>query len=107
MLAAWKAGGVYLPLDRAHPAARLNFVLGDARPEVIVTRGALPEGVEAGGAVVIDLGEERDELARQPPHGTGVRVGGSDVAYVIYTSGSTGEPKGVEVEHRQLMNKLY
>ncbi len=106
LLAIWKAGGVYLPLDPTHPAARLSFVLGDALPEVLITRGGLPEGVEAGGAQLIDLDAERELLAAQPHGAVGVAADERGVAYVIYTSGSTGEPKGVEVEHRQLLNTL-
>ncbi len=106
LLAIWKAGGVYLPLDPTHPAARLSFVLGDALPQVLITRGRLPEGVEVGGAQLIDLDAEREQLAAQPSHGVGIALGEAEVAYVIYTSGSTGEPKGVEVEHRQLLNTL-
>ncbi len=106
LLAVWKAGGIYLPLDPTHPAARLSFVLGDALPQVLITRGALPEGVEAGGAQLIDLDAEREQLAAQPHGAVGEAADERGVAYVIYTSGSTGEPKGVEVEHRQLLNTI-
>ncbi|HWS88837.1 MAG TPA: amino acid adenylation domain-containing protein, partial [Pyrinomonadaceae bacterium] len=106
MLAVWKAGGVYLPLDPSDPARRLSFVLADSAPSALVLRGALPDGASAGDALLLDLDAEGDGLAAPETGAPVVEVGGGDVAYVIYTSGSTGEPKGVEVEHRQLSNMV-
>ncbi|SES14724.1 non-ribosomal peptide synthase domain TIGR01720/amino acid adenylation domain-containing protein [Lentzea xinjiangensis] len=84
LLAIWKAGGVYLPVDPSLPDERVDFLLRDANP-VLVVRDALPEADGCGSA---DL---------KP-------VAADDAAYVIYTSGSTGRPKGVVVEHRSLVN---
>ncbi|MEU7481581.1 non-ribosomal peptide synthase/polyketide synthase [Lentzea sp. NPDC042327] len=84
LLAIWKAGGVYLPVDPTLPADRVEFLLQDADP-VLVVRDALPEA------------DRSDDLAP---------VGPEHAAYVIYTSGSTGRPKGVVVEHRSLVNLL-
>ncbi|MEV0536298.1 non-ribosomal peptide synthase/polyketide synthase [Kitasatospora sp. NPDC050463] len=81
VLGTLKAGAAYLPLDPAYPAARIAFMLDDARPAVVVDDPAMVvEGdrPEDDPAVVVDV--------RQP-------------AYVIYTSGSTGRPKGVVVTH--------
>ncbi|HWW76696.1 MAG TPA: condensation domain-containing protein, partial [Pyrinomonadaceae bacterium] len=110
LLAVWKAGGVYLPLDARQPAARLRAMINDSSPALLVVEGGLPEGVgsaaEAVGAEVIDLGAEREALARLPEARPEAEVAAAGVAYVIYTSGSTGEPKGVEVEHGQLLHTL-
>ncbi|WP_433206346.1 amino acid adenylation domain-containing protein [Dactylosporangium sp. CS-047395] len=81
-LAALRSGGVYLPIDAGYPAERIDYLLGDARPAVVVTPDVLGEDADA-------------ELpAIDPRNG----------AYLIYTSGSTGRPKGVVVEHASLMN---
>jgi amino acid adenylation domain-containing protein len=106
LLAIWKAGGVYLPLDRDHPAARLQFMLEDAQPQIVVVRGGLPLGVGAGEAQVLCLAEWQERIESQPEAAAEVKVRAEQLAYVIYTSGSTGEPKGVEVEHGQLRNTL-
>ncbi|MCS7475598.1 non-ribosomal peptide synthase/polyketide synthase [Umezawaea endophytica] len=86
LLAIWKAGGVYLPVDPELPADRVEFLLADANP-VLVVRGALPE---------VDGHGSDNLMPVRPDHS----------AYVIYTSGSTGRPKGVVVEHRSLVNLL-
>src|SRR5205823_5869441 len=65
MLAVWKAGGVYLPLDSHHPAQRLNFMLGDASPSLLVVRKGLPEAVAAAGARLLDLELERELVEAQ------------------------------------------
>ena len=102
VLAVLKAGGGYVPLDPAYPAGRLEHVVADAAPRVVVTTGELvgrlrvPEGTEIVTLDEWPAGPEADleVVAVQP----------SDVAYVIYTSGSTGTPKGVVIEHHSVMN---
>ena len=100
LLAILKAGAAYLPLDPAYPAARLAFMLEDARPSLILTEAgsALPSGPPR---LVIDE-TEAAELSDRNPTDTDRRVplGVDHPAYVIYTSGSTGTPKGVVVTHR-------
>ncbi|WP_204046030.1 non-ribosomal peptide synthetase, partial [Acrocarpospora phusangensis] len=96
MLAVLKAGAAYLPLDPDYPAARIAFVLDDAKPRALLT----DVEVEWDGPVV-RLGEPIDEDGE-----LGVEIHPEDPAYVLYTSGSTGKPKGVVVPHRALLNFL-
>jgi amino acid adenylation domain-containing protein len=102
----WKAGGGYVPLDPALPMKRLSFMIADAGLRVIVTdsasRGSLPH---AGGPGAVRLLCPEDDPGRLPAADlAGTHVLPRNVAYVIYTSGSTGQPKGVVVEHRNLLN---
>ncbi|CAM5454966.1 amino acid adenylation domain-containing protein [Streptomyces griseus] len=111
MLAAWRAGAAYLPLDPAYPAARLEFMVADTGVRVVV---ADPDetGNGAGAGVMGDgLAERVTVLAPGGPDGTGVpdarwEAGPDDPAYVIHTSGSTGTPKGVVVPHRALAARV-
>ncbi|MCX4750084.1 amino acid adenylation domain-containing protein [Kitasatospora sp. NBC_01287] len=109
VLAVLKAGGAYLPLDPAVPAERLEYVLEDAAPRVLLVDGAVPEGVAWSAGPVIDVrvdaGQWADASADDLVAG---EVGSSpaDLAYVIYTSGSTGKPKGVMIEHRNVTRLL-
>ncbi|HEU4884058.1 MAG TPA: amino acid adenylation domain-containing protein, partial [Longimicrobium sp.] len=96
MLGVMKAGGAYLPLDPALPAARLAWMLEDAGAVAVVMEphlsGQLPD--TALPVLPIDsapLGTETNTpLAAVDP---------GSLAYVLYTSGSTGTPKGVGVSH--------
>ena len=80
VLGVVKAGAAFLPVDPGYPRARVEFLLRDAAPVVVVGESEVFEG------------EREDD--------PGVVVGVDRPAYVIYTSGSTGEPKGVVVTHR-------
>ncbi|MET0398428.1 MAG: non-ribosomal peptide synthase/polyketide synthase, partial [Longimicrobiaceae bacterium] len=98
-----RAGGVYLPLDPAHPPERTRFMLADSGAAVVVTRSELAARVAGHGAELVLLDAAADAIASAP--GT-PPVSGADplnAAYVIYTSGSTGTPKGVMVSHRSLV----
>ncbi|HBL26456.1 MAG TPA: non-ribosomal peptide synthetase, partial [Acidobacteria bacterium] len=99
-----KAGGAYVPLDPRHPRERLAWVIGDARPHLVVTVAGLAAGLEPvhGRLVCLD-GDEGAGAADESPR-SGVAADG--LAYVLYTSGSTGFPKGVMVPHRGLVNYL-
>ncbi|ODN72178.1 non-ribosomal peptide synthetase [Methylobrevis pamukkalensis] len=103
MVVAWlavlKAGAAYLPLDPAHPAERIGYMLADSGARLVVSRRglALPGDLPR---LDIDMEAGNDaEPAESLPD-----VHPDQLAYVIYTSGSTGRPKGVAVAHRGLVN---
>ncbi|MGW1031999.1 amino acid adenylation domain-containing protein [Streptomyces antibioticus] len=102
VLAVFRAGAAYLPLDPEHPADRLAFVLDDVDPVLVLTTGAIEL---PGSRPRLHLDEDLS------PHTAGEEpllgfVPDSAAAYVIFTSGSTGRPKGVVVEHRSLNSYL-
>ncbi|MHB1059850.1 MAG: non-ribosomal peptide synthetase, partial [Rhodanobacter sp.] len=104
VLGILKAGAAYLPVDPAWPAARQAWVLEDAAP---VWALATADATWASEPPVPLLAIDAAALSAQPTHNPSDTVrahGGGDLAYVIYTSGSTGQPKGVMVEHRQVLD---
>ncbi|SEK57678.1 amino acid adenylation domain-containing protein [Nonomuraea pusilla] len=101
LLAVWRAGGAYLPIDPEYPHERIVFMLADARPSLVLTSSGtrVPGGTPtlfvdetdaAGTGRELDLPEPSPQAA----------------AYVIYTSGSTGTPKGVVVTRGAVSNFL-
>ena len=106
MLGILKAGGGYVPIDPSYPAERIDYLLTDCGARLVVaTRDAADVLAGRHPAVVVLDG---DQIAGEPIAGASDRPvaldpGPGSLAYVIYTSGSTGAPKGVAVEHRNVV----
>ena len=103
ILAVLKTGAAYVPIDPAVPAARAEFVLGDAAPVVAITTSGLAGRLDGFDLLVIDVNDPR--IGSQPSTGLPAAAG-DDVAYLIYTSGTTGVPKGVAISHRNVTGLL-
>ncbi|MCX0274068.1 amino acid adenylation domain-containing protein [Nocardia zapadnayensis] len=105
LLAVWRAGGTYLPLDPEYPVPRLQTMIDDAAPVLVLADSALAGALE-GRAVVLDSDPVREALRGYPgTPPTAAETGtvrGDHPAYVLYTSGSTGTPKGVVIDHTAL-----
>ncbi|WP_426446147.1 amino acid adenylation domain-containing protein [Paenibacillus sp. S-38] len=120
VLAVWKAGGAYLPLDPDYPVERIEYMLENSRAQVLLTQSALTGLVAPwsdqpeADRLVLNLDDEFlynvNPDSVNPDSGGGEAAGlpninePGDLAYVIYTSGTTGRPKGVMIEHRSLMS---
>jgi len=108
ILAIFKAGGAYLPLDPSYPKERLAFMLADAQVGILLTQNHLVETLPSlQHTQVIRL--DRDTLiftTHQSQKNPISEVKPESLAYVIYTSGSTGIPKGVLNTHLGLVNRL-
>ncbi|MEY9942817.1 amino acid adenylation domain-containing protein [Streptacidiphilus sp. MAP5-3] len=106
ILAVWKAGAAYLPLDPAYPVQRLGEVLADSGAGHVLGEAALIRELAAEGVCSIALDDPAvlAELVARPATAPELEVLDDQLAYVIYTSGSTGRPKGVAVTHRGLAN---
>ncbi|WP_421558366.1 amino acid adenylation domain-containing protein [Pseudomonas canadensis] len=100
LLATLKSGACYVPVDPAHPAERLSYLLQDSDPVVVLTQHDLLPRLPALEVPVILLDRPTFHLGTNPR----VPVSAAHLAYVIYTSGSTGLPKGVMVEHHTVSN---
>ncbi|MFI6757532.1 amino acid adenylation domain-containing protein [Micromonospora sp. NPDC050417] len=93
LLAVWRAGATYLPLDPEHPAERLAWMAADGGAGVVLTRGPAPAGLP--GLDVDELATDQGARVLPAPDPEGL-------AYITYTSGSTGQPRGVETTHTNI-----
>lgn len=100
ILGILKAGGAYLPLDPHQPAERIQALCQDAAVAQVVTQREWGHCLPASlPQIYLEQDGDATEVENLPAATTP-----DHLAYVIYTSGSTGQPKGVAVEHRQLLN---
>ena len=103
ILAVLKTGAAYVPIDPAHPDARIGFLLADAAPIAAITTPGLRPRLDGCDLPVIDVDDPR--LDAYPCTGLPAPAP-EDIAYLIYTSGTTGTPKGVAITHRNVTELL-
>src|SRR5438477_6203826 len=110
VLAIFKAGGAYLPIEPHFPADRIARMLSRAGCRLVLT--------ERGSTTMLDQALESlsgvetlfiDAAYREghPDEDLGIPVAPDQLAYIYFTSGSTGEPKGAMCEHAGLLNHLF
>jgi surfactin family lipopeptide synthetase A len=111
MLAIFKAGGAYLPLNPKHPATRTQQVLAQSQVPLILAEKNW-EGMLSPIVAQLETKpqllyiEDLDQLEYSSEN-LPARCCPDNLAYVIYTSGSTGTPKGAMLEQRGMVNHLY
>ena len=110
VLAIFKAGGVYLPIEPHFPAGRIARTLTRAGCQLVLTEpgstatlGPALEGMPAVRTLFAETAFAEDHADGD----LGLEVGPDQLAYIYFTSGSTGEPKGAMCEHAGMLNHLY
>jgi non-ribosomal peptide synthetase component F len=102
MLAIWRVGALYVPMDVGFPKNRLAYMVSNANVQVVITNwDALPliedSGIQSLCVEDIDVGFDVEQI---------LPACASNSAMILFTSGSTGKPKGVEIRHSALLNCL-
>ena len=99
-LGVLKAGCAYQPLDPSYPTERLNFMMQDADAKLLIAEEELLEKVsEYQGPVLLTKDLVKCDAVLQQP----AEPKPEDLFILLYTSGSTGNPKGCQLEHRNLV----
>ncbi len=94
MWACWLTGAVYVPVDTDYPQDRIDTIIADAAPALVIDRDT------------IKTYTEQEQKKATPGFLDAYAPASGDLAYILYTSGSTGKPKGVVVSHGNLVNKM-
>jgi amino acid adenylation domain-containing protein len=106
LLGTLKSGAAWVPLDSDAPRERLSFLLGDARPAVLLTQERLQPALPATTARILPLHPDGRESRDFSGAALDEPADDLQLAYAIYTSGSTGHPKGAMVHHAGIRNRL-
>jgi amino acid adenylation domain-containing protein len=107
LLATWKAGAAYVPLDPTYPRERLSYILDQTKVSALLTHATLLEQLPICDGALVCLDKDDMLIEREPETAPAIAHDALSLAYVIFTSGSTGKPKGVEVTHENVVNLLW
>jgi amino acid adenylation domain-containing protein len=109
ILGILKAGGAYVPLEPSYPRERLDYMIADSAPTVLLTQASVLDRLSLTQVPILLLDLDFEMLGDFPtdnPRRDEVGLTAGHLAYVIYTSGSTGEPKGVMNAHTGVVNPM-
>ena len=104
MLGIIKAGGAYLPIDVTYPEKRITFTIENSGTAIVLLEREFAHLVSGVKAQLLFIDEMKVVDTKENP----VRVNKpTDLCYVLYTSGTTGNPKGVMIQHKNVVRLLF
>jgi amino acid adenylation domain-containing protein len=107
LLAIFKAGGVYVPLDPSHPEAYQARILDDAQPAIVLTQSKLSTLPSLARFDKLCFDADWALVEGMSPEAPAVEVTLNHPSHLLYTSGTTGRPKGVLATHANLAHYVH
>jgi amino acid adenylation domain-containing protein len=105
ILAILKAGATYVPVDTSYPAERIVYMLEDTGASMVVTNRNLAGSLSFVSTTLVYVDDEL--ISKESSSKPGISTVHGTPACIIYTSGSSGRPKGVNLGHAGIVNRLY
>jgi amino acid adenylation domain-containing protein len=99
-----KAGAAYLPIDTEYPTERINYMLTDSGANLLLTTKKDANKITFSGHIIYLEDIEIFTTEHKNPE---FPINSNSLAYIIYTSGTTGKPKGVMIEHKNVVRLLF
>ncbi|MBL3657518.1 non-ribosomal peptide synthetase/type I polyketide synthase [Fulvivirga sediminis] len=106
-LGVLKAGATFLPIDPEYPPSRVDYIISDSGPKLLLTDQERGEILDAEGVACYDVKNLEEVVCNESVVNLPFANIQDQAAYIVYTSGSTGKPKGVEVAHQAIINMAY
>lgn len=108
ILAIWKAGGAYIPVDVSYPDERLRVILEESESNMVLTMSEhASQSLFMNDAAIVRLDMVMEDVEREFSENPEKVIASENLAYIIFTSGSTGRPKGAMVEHIGMLNHMF
>ncbi|MCG8633370.1 MAG: condensation domain-containing protein, partial [Desulfobacterales bacterium] len=102
LLGILKSGGCYIPVDVSYPGARIEYIIKDADPDLIITDSVHADKIPDSSVRLVLLDREMQRILQCADTDPQIPSEPEHTAYIIYTSGTTGNPKGVMIQHSAL-----
>ena len=99
-----KSGNIYVPIDPRTSTIRINEIISQVKPELILTDSGSRTKFKHRSC--LDINSVIDKLKTYVENSNVVEIDPNAIAFLTFTSGTTGKPKGVPIKHISLLNKI-